>query len=448
MRSLQVLLPILAGAAALTLLPAPAVTRSSDADGGQTERVSLSTDGGQVNMSSEGVAINHNGRYVAFVSEADNVVPGDTNLTFDVFVRDRWRHVTERVSMSSAGAEANGAYFGMEHPGLSQDGRFVTFASYASNLVPGDTNDTGDIFVRDRLLGLTTRVSVSSSGEQGNSVSDEPVISADGRYIAFVTRASNLVPPATFFNTAPDVLVHDRRLGTTVLVNTSPAGTEENPGAGSPSISADGRYVAFESSDPAVVNDGSDAPGVFVRDLKTGTTSRATVTSTGAAAIGSSSGTISSNGRYVAFDSSNPSMVADDTNDAADVFVRDLRAGTTRRISRSSSGTQGDADSYLPMLSHSGRYVVFASYAQTLTSSDNNDSADVFVHDLRTGSTHRISVSRSGGDANGVSEWAAISGNGRQVAFLSTATNLVPGDTNHYADAFVRSSPGFPHHGS
>jgi Tol biopolymer transport system component len=225
---------------------------------------------------------------------------------------------TVRVSVSSSDTQANSRSMS---PAISADGRYVAFESYASNLVAGDTNDRRDVFVGDRVTGTTERVSVSSSGTQANSRSMSPAISADGRYVAFNSDARNLVAGDT--NRAQDVFVHNRSTGTTRRVSKSSSGTQANQRSSTGGISADGRYVAFESW------------------------------------------------------ASN--LVAGDTNDRSDVFVRDRATGTTQRVSVSSAGTQANQGSWDPAVSADGRYVAFGSYASNLVAGDTNDVGDVFL---------------------------------------------------------------------
>jgi Tol biopolymer transport system component len=287
---------------------------------GRTERVSVSSSGAQGNDWSYSPSISADGRFVAFKSFASNLAPGDTNVVRDVFVRDRLTGTTERVSVSSSGAQGDG---GSGFASISADGRFVAFESSASNLAPGDTNACYDVFVRDRLTRATERVSVSSSGAQGNSWSAEPSVSADGRFVAFASWASNLVPGDT--NGAYDVFLRDRLTGTTQRVSVSSSGAQANGGSGSASISADGRSVAFESLAsnlaPADTNGTWDA---FVRDRLTGATERVSVSSSGAQGNSwSAYPSISADGRFVAFESWASNLVPGDTNGYPDVFVRD-----------------------------------------------------------------------------------------------------------------------------
>jgi Tol biopolymer transport system component len=422
---------VLALAASIVLLlAAPGL-----AAGGSTTRVSVSSRERQGNDISVQSSISADGRYVAFISYASNLVAGDTNGTWDVFVRDTAKGKTIRVSVSSAGAEANDESF---LPSISADGRYVAFHSFASNLVAGDTNALPDVFVRDILKGRTTRVSVSSRERQGNGASYDPSISADGRYVAFHSEASNLVPGDT--NGRGDIFVRDILEGRTILVSVSSGELEGNGVSSAPSISADGRYVAFQSeASNLVAGDTNALPDVFVRDILKGRTTRVSVSSGELEGNGASSApSVSADGRYVAFHSEASNLVPGDTNGWGDIFVRDTAKGRTIRVSLSSAGGQANSDSFLPSISADGRYVAFGSYASTLVAGDTNGWGDIFVRDTAKGRTIRVSLSSEGGQGNLGSDWASISADGRYVAFSSEASNLVAGDTNGWGDIFVR----------
>jgi Tol biopolymer transport system component len=401
-----------------------------------TERVSVSSAGEQGNSDSGYPAISADGRYVAFKSAASNLVPGDTNGTWDIFVQDRLTGVTERVSVSTAGDEGNDY---SDCPAISADGRYVAFVSSASNLVAGDTNGASDIFVHDRLTGVTERVSVSTAGDEGNDESDYPAISDDGRYVAFDSNASNLGPDDT--NSSWDVFVHDRLTGATERVSVSSTGEQGNDFSYYAAISADGRYIAFASdASNLVAGDTNGREDVFVHDVLTDATERASVSTAGEEANGTSTGAaISADGRYVGFLSSASNLVSGDTNGEWDIFVHDGLTGVTERVSVSSTGEEGNTGSENPSsTSADGRYVAFPSNASNLVPDDTNGTTDVFVHDRLTGASERVSVSAAGEEANGGSGGAAISADGRCVAFASEASNLVLGDTNGVFDVFVR----------
>jgi Tol biopolymer transport system component len=406
-----------------------------------TTRVSVSSTGEQADGLSQCPAISADGRFVAFFSDATNLVPDDTNNWYDVFVHDRLASATERASLSSTGNQGDG---GSLTPGISADGRYVAFESGAANLSPDDTNSCSDVFVHDRLTGATERVSASSAGQQANKPSQQAAISADGRFVAFVSYATNLVPDDT--NNWQDVFVHDRLTGATARVSVSGTGEQGDAPSYAPSISADGRYVAFISGATDLVpGDTNGTADIFVHDRLTGTTERVSVSSTGEQGDGSSGGlddrpAISADGRFVAFSSYAANLAPDDTNSWTDVFVHDRLTGATERVSVSSTGEQGDAISYTSSISADGRYVAFDSVATNLAPDDTNSWSDVFVHDRLTGATERMSVSRTGQQDYGYSTYPAptISADGRVVGFSSLTSSLVSGDTNDSRDVFVR----------
>ncbi|WP_203790950.1 PD40 domain-containing protein [Paractinoplanes rishiriensis] len=359
---------------------------------------------------------------------------GDTNAVADVFVRDLRTRTTSRISVATGGVQADQE---ASEPSISGDGRYVAFSSHATNLASGDTNDRGDIFVRDRREARTTRVSVTSAGAEADNTSHSPAISADGRYVAFVSHAANLVPGDT--NATEDVFVHDRQAGTTRRISVSTAGVEANERSLGPTITADGRYVAFGSFATNLVPSG--ASGVFVRDLRQNHTELASVTSSGVPAGGNLglNAAISAQGRHVAFYTDAPDVVPGDTNTVQDIFVRDLRADTTSRAGLSSTGLQGDDNSFAPAISGNGRFVAFGSFATNLVPGDTNGVEDIFVQDRWTGVTRRVSVSGTNGEGDSVSDSAALSADGTRAAFVSYATNLVPNDRNRILDVFARS---------
>jgi Tol biopolymer transport system component len=343
---------------------------------------------------------------------------------------------TLRVSVASTGAEGD-LTSGIQTLSISSDGRFVAFLSEATNLVAGDTNAAQDVFVRDRQTGTTTRVSVSGAGAEASSQSGHPSISSDGRFVAFDSFATNLVAGDT--NDVIDVFVRDRQAGTTERVSIATGGAQASSGSSSASISSDGRFVAFESdAQDLVAGDTNGTWDVFVHDRQTGTTRRASVATGGAEGDSHSRGpSISPDGRFVGFTSAASSLVAGDTNGADDVFVRDLENGTTVRVSVATGAAQSSGPGGDPALSHDGRFVAFRSLSGDLVAGDTNGVWDVFVHDRQTGATERVSVDSIGAQADFDCGPPSISADGRFVAFDSDATNLVAGDTNSRADTFV-----------
>ncbi|HEV8114283.1 MAG TPA: hypothetical protein VGR31_16040 [Planctomycetota bacterium] len=405
---------------------------------GTTRLVSWDFTGNASNDFSQSPVISADGSHVAFLSGATDLVPGDSNGSADVFVRDLQTASTSLASVSSAGIQAN--WLSFPTPGsISADGRFTAFASGATNLVAADTNGAWDVFLHDLQTGATTRESVQGSGIQGAGASFLPAFSDGARYLAFASGSSNIVP--NDLNGRGDVFVRDLQTGATTLASVSSSGAQGNQNSDSAQVSADGRYVAFFSISTTLVPGDSNATGdVFVRDLVAGTTEFATLDSSGNQVAWAMPGTypwMSADGRYVSFTAVGPFVPAD-TNGNYDVYVRDRTAATTIRASVGASGAEGNGASFGGSISADGRYVVFSSASTNLVPGDTNGIEDVFVRDLVAGTTTRVSLSSGGAQATGQCLSPAISADGRYVAFWSEATNLVPGDTNGLFDVFVR----------
>lgn len=390
--------------------------------------------------------ISPDGRFVLFYSDQQNLVPGDTGGQRDTFIRDRKTGRLEIVSRSSEGVQGNGW---SDYGWLSVDGRYVAFRSNATNLVPDDTNGERDIFVRDRFQGRTERVSVSTFGEQGNSYSDWCPISADGRFVVFASGSSNLVAGDT--NGQEDIFIHDRRQRSTERVSVGTAGSQSNGQSVNPFVSDDGRFVSFGSEATNLVpGDSNSEWDLFVRDRQNGTTERVNVSSSGAQTNPNNgdyrlAGPLSPEGRFVVFWSSGTNLVPGDTNNREDVFVRDRLMGTTERVSIAFDGAQANDDSQNGTISADGRYVSFHSDATNLFPGAPIRGLS-YVRDRQAGTTELVSVDSHGVPANGGSlvVQACISGDGRFVTFDSWASNLVPGDTNNTADVFVHDRFGGP----
>ena len=384
------------------------------------------------------------GRFVAFYSFGSNLVNGDTNQTDDVFLRDTQLGTTERISTDSNGIEGNQQ---SGNPGLSisANGRFVAFNSWASNLTKNDTNGTSDIFLRDRLTATTTRISVSSNDEEANGSSTTACISADGRYVAFSSEASNLVSDDT--NGENDIFVRDLTASTTERINIGPGGVQANDSGSLGSISADGRYVAFYSFATNLVQGGTNGHShIFVRDRLAGTTELISINTMGEQADGVSLfGTISSDGQYVAFTSTATNLDPVVGNGHLQVYLRDRGLGTTERASVGVAGAQGNSDSQDSWVSTNGQLVLFWSSSTNLVNGDTNARTDVFFRDRYSGITERVSLGTGGVQGNGNSNLGVSSADGRFVAFASGSSNLVPGDNNQAQDIFVydRNASGF-----
>ena len=388
-----------------------------------TNLVSVALDGRAGNGKSFGADVSGDGRYVGFTSAASDLVPNDTNATEDVFVRDLLTGATTRVSIASDGAQGRYESF---YPSLSADGRFVAFQSAADNLVPGEGYYDWDIFVHDRLTGVTEIVSVSNSGEHGNSDSLFPEITADGRfvvftshasnldgpnddnltqafvhdrllkttarimdisnhlayvtlsgdgrYIAFTSFASDLVPGDT--NGVEDVFVYDRLTSQIERASVSSAGVQADRPSYSPSISYDGRYLSFNSRATTLGDDDEDSYyfDMFVRDRATGETTRVTKKDDGSDFSSTSLQTsgISGDGRIIFFDQS------------YEIYIRDWQHNRTEYVSVSSTGEPANPGCTFPSISTDGRVIAFECRAENLDLNDLNDEWDIYVHILTT----------------------------------------------------------------
>lgn len=305
------------------------------------------------------------------------------------------------VSTNSSGTIANNA---SRQVHATPDGRYLVFSSDATNLVPGDTNGRTDVFMKDMQSGVVSRLSTNSSGTQGNNISTDPKITADGRYVTFSSVASNLVAGDT--NGATDVFLRDTLTNTTTRVSTNSSGTQANDSSNNSSITPDGRYLLFDShATNLVAGDTNGVPDLFRKDLQTGTVTRVNTSSSGTAANATvTNSSISDDGRYVLFDSSASNLVGDDTNSLSDVFLKDMQTGTTTRISTSSSGGQANGMSGTPYISGNGRFASFHSTASNIVTGDVN-SFDVFMKDLQTGVTTRANSSTTGVQGNNMAMW-------------------------------------------
>lgn len=498
-----------------SLLVVAATPARAYASPGDTERVSTASDGtaaegyrGTVNSD---IDMSPDGRWIAFGSDAGNLVPDDTvtcvegtvKSCTDIFVKDRHTGKTTMVSVSSDGTPSN-TY--SRDPAISDDGRFVAFASTARNLVTGDSNGLSDIFVRDRDLDedgifdepgavATIRASVTDSGAEAKAAnigSIRPSISADGRHVVFLSRATNLVAGDT--NNSPDVFVRDLVAETTTRISLAadgaqaeqlnPPGLNKTAVPGKEAISADGRFVLFQTDSRLLPSDTNRYIDVFVRDRDSdgngildepggSNTVQVNVTTDGAPArigdsgaplFGENGGGLSADGRFVVFQTDATNLVPGDTNLAVDVYVldRDLdRDGVfdepgaieTNRASVTSEGLEIPSGADKPSISPDGRFVSFASREDEIVPGDTNKSRDVFVHDRVTGATERASVAADGSEADhnspsgspiqseAYSSVAIVSAGGRDVAFTSQASNLVAGQTRAagtFSDVFVR----------
>ncbi len=390
-------------------------------------------------------AYSPDGTHIAFQSASANVVPGDTNAAVDIFVLELSSGTVERASLANDGSQAS---LGGYEPAISAGGRFVAFSSNSSELVAGDTNNASDVFVRDRLLGATELVSASSSGVQGNTHSRDPVLSADGRFVAFNSHSSNLVAGAG----GGQIFLRDRTLGTTVVVSLSSAGALSSLGAFEPAISADGRFVAFQSASTNLVpGDALPAAGgngwdVFVRDMLLGTTELVSATPSGGYPNASAlRPAISGDGRYVGFESGASNLTPGVDAAGTDVFVRDLLTQTTVCASNSPTGAAIGYGSSAS-LSYDGRKVAFVGTRTGFVPQELlSNHPQAYRRDLDSGATELVSASACGVAGAGFTSggyWSsispAISPDGQRVAFASYSTTLVENDVENAADLYLR----------
>lgn len=341
-----------------------------------------------------------------------------------------------RINTTSSGGEATGGDSSAR--AMTADGRFIAFDSLATNLATGDLNGVRDAFIKDRMLGTTTRVSTSSSGIEGNGDSIVKAVAENGSLVFFQSVATNLVSSDT--NLAEDIFVKNTSTGITTRVSTNTSGVEANGASSLSAVSADGRYVAFASlAQNLVTSDTNSLQDVFLKDLQTGGVTRVSTDSAGNQALGGSSfmpalSGMSADGRFIAFTSGATNLVQNDGNSFNDAFVKDMVTGITRLVSTDSFGNQGNGNSTVQAISADGRFVAFESTATNLVSGDLNNAQDVFVKDLLTGTTTRASTSSTGIEGNSTSFVRALSADGRYVTMGSLASNLVDNDTNLAAE--------------
>lgn len=437
-KTLAVLLPsITLGAFVLcySCLPASA---------GTTALVSLGDTGVQGDRDSVGPAVSGDGNYVAFTSSATNLIFGDSPVIpweRHVFLRDRIAATTILITYDyvTGGYVYNG---NSDVCDITPDGRYVVYFSDNDSLVPNDTNIATDIFLWDRLTGLNEIVSVSSTGEPSNYTSVGCSASADGRFIAFASAASNLVPGDT--NEVFDIFVRDRSGGTTVRASVSSEGGQaESTCSGFPSISGDGRYVAFNCEDANLVPDDTNLMlDVFIHDTLTGITELASLGSGGEPTNGDSHvspNALSADGGTLSYSSIASNIVRKDKNDFHDIFVYDRARGTTERVNVSASGKEANNNSFSGQLSDDGRFVAYRCLASNLLPDDTNELDDVYIFDRDTGITKLVSVSTEGIQTNFNSGNHYLAPTGGHVSFMSWANNLVPDDVNLSSDVFIRT---------
>jgi len=379
-------------------------------------------------------AVDDTGRFVLFHSEQGFIVPGDTNGFSDIFMRDRQAGTLEVLSKPAGGGQANGD---SSFADMSGDARWVVFHSSASNLVAGDTNGKWDVFLLDRNTGDIELISQTADGTLGDGSSFHASVSDDGRYVAFHSLASNLSSIDT--DADADIYVKDRQTGALELITKSTTGGAADGRAFVPDLSADGRYVAFESESTNLIAGDTNAKwDVFLADRQTGTIERVSLS----AELGNGDNNsflpqISADGRYVAFESFAENLIFGDTNGVADVYIYDRTFQQTERMSVPYQVGADSTDRSLGVsITDDGQKAVFQSWAGNLVPGDTNQVLDVFMYTL--GDTAPIRISELNGvGGNGPSELPTISGDGSTVVFESLASNLGPADDDGFWDAFA-----------
>lgn len=402
-----------------------------------TTLVSQLTDGTQGNLNSASPVISPDGTKVAFLSVASNLVPGDTNGTQDIFIKNLETGSVERISTAADGSQANGQSM---NPAFSADGSKVVFASVASTLTPSDTNAQFDVFVKSLASGVISRVSTDAAGNQSNGGSAVPSFGPDGTTVVFYSYASNLVGGDT--NATSDIFVKSLTTQAIQRVSTDSGGGQADGRSLDPVISPDGTKVAFYSFATNLVAGDTNAVGdVFVKSLTApGDTQRVSTAVGGGQSNGfSNEASFSPDSAQVMFTSAAANLVANDTNANTDVFLKTLAfPGSVVRLSTASDGSQGTGLADGGRLSGDGTKVAFSSTSTNLVSGDTNARTDVFVKTLATGTVTRVSTDSDGGQANGDSSMPWLAADGSKVAFYSLATNLVSGDTNAKPDVFLK----------
>ncbi|WP_201830396.1 PD40 domain-containing protein [Microvirga zambiensis] len=397
-------------------------------------QISLGEGGVTANGSSIDPQISADGRYILFTSLASNLVYGDTNNTADIFLKDLRTGILERISTAHGGAQANGTSIDAS---ISGDGRYIVFRSNAPNLVHGDNNPGEDLFRKDLSTGAVKLISTNVFGYQAEAPCENPQLSADGRYVVFDSGASSLVNNDT--NNGFDIFRKDIVSEQVLRLSTASNGLQANGASKGAHFTPDGRYMVFQSAATNLVtgavdpNDNNRAYDIFRKDLVTGAVERVSIAGNDVADGESINARISADGRYVIFESTATNLVIDDTNGKRDIFRKDLVTGTIERISAFGNG-QANGESRTAQFSVDGRYVIFETRATNLAAGATSSSWDILRKDLVTGGIDRFV---GAGGANGYLANAQMSANGRYAVIQSDATNLVPGDGSNNVDIFL-----------
>ncbi len=410
-----------------------------------TERVSVSSSGAQANNSSYVPTVSADGRYSVFSSGASNLVAGDTAVCDpsgsgrhncnDIFIHDNTTGETTRISQALGGAQPNGD---STFPSISADGRFVLFESKASNLVPNDTNASSDIFLFDRTTSQITRVSVGSNGEQVAGSSAYAHMTPDARFITFVTAANNLIPGNSSFKF--NVYLYDRAAGTTTYVSHGQGGALANGHSSAASISADGEYLVFASNaDNLVADDTNGMNDVFLYRRSTNTIARIASLGTTGLNLSDNCAVISADGSTIAL-ASIAALLPADTNNQYDIYTYARQTGQLTLVSLADNGMPSTGGAAMPQISADGTQVAFVSAANNLVDGDSDNRADVFLYTQASGNLKRITKTIDGAPLTSDVVTMALSANGRYIVYQTSASNVVANDTNNAYDIFLYSA--------
>lgn len=411
------------------------------------ELASSNAEGVGGNSNSSAPVISADGTKVVFQSAADDLVPGDTNGQYDLFLKDLTTGAITLVNAAADGTVAQGSF---ARYALSADGTTVAFASDADSLVPNDSNGTFDVFVKDMVTGQVTLVSQTSGGVSANGFSASPALSADGTIVAFESRADDLVPGDT--NGQPDIFVKDLATGAVTLASQTAGGAQTDGMSVSPLLSADGTKLVFTSAATNLVpGDANGEMDTFFKDLATGQITLVSQAADGTQPNRLSGGTsLSADGTRVVFATAADNLVPNEANDTDDVFVKDLTTGALTLVSQTAGGVQSNGWSGDARMSGDGTKVVFVSSATNLVPDDTNGLTDVFMKDLTTGEITLVSLSPDGQTGSGANwgDAATVSFDGSRVAFGSAAPDLSPDDANGpLLDVFVATLGAEPEPG-
>ncbi|MBC7527362.1 MAG: PD40 domain-containing protein [Chthonomonadaceae bacterium] len=406
----------------------------------QTTRLVSASNAGQIsNLSGTNPGLSGDGRSVVFLDSSSNLVSGDTNGKADIFLKDTQTGAIVRLSVSNTGAQSDAD---SNNPHITANGRYVVFDSKATNLITGDTNLKRDCFLLDRQIGTLQRVSLGNNGAQGNGDSLLPFVSEDGRAVTFCSNATNLTSAGG--NGKFAVYVRDLQLQTTVCVSNGTGGGVANGNSFAQGITPDGRFVTFSSiATNLVPNDTNGQEDAFLYDRTLLSLERVSVATNGAGGDGTSGSDgvfASSDGRYVYFGSTSSNLDPLSSAEFNLCYLRDRATQTTRLVSLGARGETPDSDLYPSSLSPDARLIAFDGFASNLVPNDTPETPDAFLRDLLTGRNYLLSATTAGTPGGGESALPVISANGKFAAFRSSSASLVSGVTDNTPRIYVRGA--------